>query len=268
MKFINISAYKFMAVPDPAAWQPLFKEKADALSLKGTILISPEGVNLFLAAPKEIIDEYLDWLRVNFLGDEFGRQAVIGHSDHQPFGKMVVRLTREIITMRHPTIKPSAGRAPFVSPTQLRQWLDKGVDDQGREVVLLDTRNDFEVKIGTFEGAKEFDIEKFSQFPEALKKSLKEQQEAYKDKTIVSFCTGGIRCEKAVLYMQELDIPHVYQLDGGILRYFEEVGGAHWLGECFVFDERVAVDPQLKETKIDYEGRTKKSAGANNYGQT
>ena len=135
-------------------------------------------------------------------------------------------------------------------------------------MVLLDTRNDFEVKIGTFEGAKEFDIEKFSQFPDALKKSLREQQESYKDKTIVSFCTGGIRCEKAVLYMQELEIPHVYQLDGGILRYFEEVGGAHWQGECFVFDERVAVDPQLKETKIDYEGRTKKSAGANNYGQT
>ncbi|MBK8221389.1 MAG: sulfurtransferase [Candidatus Obscuribacter sp.] len=263
MQIVNISAYKFQAVADPANWQPIFKAEADRLGLKGTILLSPEGINLFLAAPQDTLDQFMTFLRQDiYLGDDFGRQAVVGYSNHQPFGKMVVRLVKEIITMRHPTINPSGQRAPAVSPEKLKEWLDRGHDDEGRPVVMLDTRNAFEVAIGTFENAQHFNIERFSQFPDALKEDLAKESESarsLKEKTVVSFCTGGIRCEKAALFMQELQLPRVYQLDGGILRYFEKVGGAHYQGECFVFDERVALDPSLKETVKDYEGRTKKS---------
>ncbi|MBX9723504.1 MAG: hypothetical protein K2X81_19015, partial [Candidatus Obscuribacterales bacterium] len=147
-------------------------------------------------------------------------------------------------TMRHPMIRPADHRAPSIKAKTLAKWLDQGHDDEGREIVLLDTRNAFEVAIGTFEGAVDFDIERFSQFPDALKTS--NQEEPLHEKTIVSFCTGGIRCEKAALFMQELGLPKVYQLDGGILRYFEEVGGEHWRGDCFVFDERIALKPNLQ----------------------
>jgi UPF0176 protein len=125
--------------------------------------------------------------------------------------------------------------------------LDQGHDDEGRELVLLDTRNDFEVEMGTFENALNLNIEKFSDFPDAIASTMKVES-SLKQKTIVSFCTGGIRCEKAALYLQEKGHPKVFQLDGGILRYFEDVGGAHWHGECFVFDERVSLDPGLKES--------------------
>jgi UPF0176 protein len=120
----------------------------------------------------------------------------------------------------------------------------------------MDTRNAFEVAMGTFAGAIDFDIERFSEFPEAVAKACADEHLNLKDKTIVSFCTGGIRCEKAALYLKEIDVNNVYQLDGGILRYFEEAGGAHWGGECFVFDERVAVDTSLQPTQKHYEGRT------------
>ena len=156
--------------------------------------------------------------------------------------------------MRHPTIVPESKRAPFVDPATLKTWLDRGYDDNGRPVVMMDTRNSFEVAMGTFDGALNFDIEKFSQFPQAIQASLNERADL-KEKTIVSFCTGGIRCEKAALYMHEIDMPYVYQLHGGILGYFEHVGGAHWSGECFVFDERVALDSTLQPTVHSYPGR-------------
>ncbi|MFM1827292.1 MAG: hypothetical protein RLY67_673, partial [Pseudomonadota bacterium] len=106
---------------------------------------------------------------------------------------------------------------------------------------MLDTRNAFEVDLGHFENAIDWRIEKFTQFPQALQDHLDELE----GKTVVSYCTGGIRCEKAALFMQSLGLKHVYQLEGGILKYFEEVGGDHWHGDCFVFDERVGLDPSL-----------------------
>ena len=112
---------------------------------------------------------------------------------------------------------------------------------------MLDTRNTYETDIGSFEGAIKLEIERFSEFPEAVRKQL-EEDKGLKNKTVVSFCTGGIRCEKAVLLMNEMDMPRAYQLEGGILKYFEKTGGKHWDGECFVFDDRVAVDKSLNET--------------------
>ncbi|MCC6981166.1 MAG: sulfurtransferase, partial [Candidatus Melainabacteria bacterium] len=246
---VNIAAYKFVGIPEPAQWQPVIKERCDQLHLKGTVLLATEGINLFLAGKREKIEEFLQFLQNDPI---FGaRFAVLdikeSFSSNQPFKKMVVRIANEIITMRHPMIRPEDSRAPHVDAATLRKWLDQGHDDEGRELVLLDTRNDFEVEMGTFENALNLNIEKFSDFPDAIASTMRVES-SLKQKTIVSFCTGGIRCEKAALYLQEKGHPKVFQLDGGILRYFEDVGGAHWHGECFVFDERVSLDPGLKES--------------------
>jgi UPF0176 protein len=128
-----------------------------------------------------------------------------------------------------------------VAPATVRRWLDQGHDDEGRPVVTLDTRNAFEVDEGTFVGAIDWRISKFTEFPHALRAHKDQLQ----NKTIVSFCTGGIRCEKAAILMREEGLDHVYQLEGGILKYFEETDGAHYTGNCFVFDERIALQPDL-----------------------
>ena len=138
-------------------------------------------------------------------------------------------------------IRPAAGRAPSVDPATLRRWLDQGHDDEGREVVTLDTRNAFEVDAGTFDNAIDWRIDKFTEFPPALRAHKAELQ----DKTVVSFCTGGIRCEKAASLRREEGLPQVYQLEGGILKYFELTDGAHYHGGCFVFDERRVLDTGL-----------------------
>lgn len=254
---VNIAAYKFVAIPDPHAWLDLLRERCHDLELKGTIILAPEGINLFLAGKRENINTFMEFLgsEPTFAGRFSNLPVKESFSGSKPFGRMVVRAAKEIITMRHPMIQPEAGRAPSVDAHTLKKWLDQGHDDQGRPVVMLDTRNGFEVEVGTFVGALDFGIEKFSQFPEVIKNAAADENLGLKDKTIVSFCTGGIRCEKAALYLQEIDLKHVYQLEGGILKYFEEVGGAHYQGECFVFDERVALDPQLKETVHSYPGR-------------
>jgi UPF0176 protein len=153
---------------------------------------------------------------------------------------MLVKVKREIIRMDHPAIRPESGRAPAVDPAPLRRWLDDGVDERGHEVVLVDTRNAFEVDYGSFDGALDWRIERFTQFPDAAAAAAAD----LRGKTVVSYCTGGIRCEKAAIHLRELGVD-AYQLDGGILAYFEHVGGAHWNGECFVFDEREALTPGL-----------------------
>jgi UPF0176 protein len=152
-----------------------------------------------------------------------------------------VKCKREIIRMDHPAIQPAAGRAPGVDALTLKRWLDQGHDDAGKQIVMLDTRNAFEVDEGTFEGAVDWRIDKFTQFPQALE----EHREALVGKTVVSFCTGGIRCEKAAILMREEGVADVLQLEGGILKYFETVGGAHYRGDCFVFDGRRALAPDL-----------------------
>ena len=141
----------------------------------------------------------------------------------------------------HPAIRPGAGRAPGVDAPTLKRWLDQGHDDGGRPLALLDTRNAFEVDHGTFEGAIDWRIGRFTQFPQAVR----EYGGQLAGKTVVSFCTGGIRCEKAALLMRELGVTDVLQLEGGILKYFEQVGGVHWRGDCFVFDGRTALAPDL-----------------------
>ena len=242
-QIINIAAYKFVTFDDTVAQRPRFQGLCTDLGLKGTILLSPEGINLFLAGTRESIDQFLAFLRSDpRFADVEVKESV---SEKQPFNRMLVRLKREIITMKHPLIKPELGRAPAVEATTLKRWLDQGHDDQGKPVVMLDTRNAFEVDVGTFENTIDYRIEKFSEFPAIIER----EKESLNDKTIVTFCTGGIRCEKAAIHMKNIGYESVYQLEGGILKYFEEVGGAHYQGDCFVFDHRTALNPQLQETE-------------------
>lgn len=236
---LNISAYQFVALPDAADLCPLLLERALALQLKGTILLAEEGINLFLAGPREAVHDFVTQLQSD---PRFaGIAPKESWSARQPFKKMLVKVKREIIRMDHPTIRPAAGRAPAVTAATVKRWLDAGVDDSGRPVVTLDTRNDFEVDHGTFTGAIDWRISKFTEFPQALL----DHKASLQDKTVVSFCTGGIRCEKAAILMREVGLEHVYQLEGGILKYFEEVGSAHYQGNCFVFDERRTLGADL-----------------------
>ncbi len=237
---VNIAAYKFVTFDDTAEQRPIFLDKCNALSLKGTILLSPEGINLFLAGTRHDIDSFLAWLRSDARFADLEVKESL--SDDQPFNKMLVKLKREIITMKHPLIKPELGRAPVVEAHTLKRWLDQGHDDDGKPVIMMDTRNDFEVDVGTFDNTLDYRITKFSEFPDVVAA----HREELKDKTVVTFCTGGIRCEKAAIYMKDVGYDSVYQLEGGILKYFEEVGGAHYTGDCFVFDQRTALNPQLE----------------------
>jgi len=236
---INIAAYKFITLDADHCMQQQFLEHCTRLALKGTVLLSPEGINLFIAGTRDATDALLIWIRSDpQLADLEVKESC---SAVQPFKRMLVKLKPEIITMRHPLIKPELGRAPSVAAAKLKQWLDAGHDDHGLPVVMLDTRNGFEVEVGSFDNAIDYDIEKFSEFPE----KIAQQHDALAGKTIVTFCTGGIRCEKAAVYMQEIGFENVYQLEGGILKYFEEVGSAHYSKNCFVFDDRRAVDAEL-----------------------
>lgn len=239
MSIVNIAAYKFVTLDDIATLRPALLERCNALDLRGTILLAPEGINLFLAGSRESIDAFLAGLRADARFADLEVKESL--SDDQPFRRMLVRQKKEIITMKMPVIKPADGRAPGVDPATLKRWLDAGQDDEGRPVVMLDTRNDFEVDVGTFDNAVDYRLTKFSEFPDVIAAHRAD----FEGKTIVSFCTGGIRCEKAAIYMRDIGLEHTYQLDGGILKYFEDVGGAHYQGDCFVFDYRTALTPDL-----------------------
>ncbi|WP_133650658.1 sulfurtransferase [Paraburkholderia flava] len=246
MSIVNLAAYYFVTLDATAEWRPLVAERCASLGLRGTILLAPEGINLFVAGEPDNAHAFIDYLRHDplFEGKFATLQFKESLSDKQPFRRMLVKLKREIITMKKPAIRPELGRAPAVDAPTLKAWLDRGHDDAGRPVVMLDTRNAFEVDVGTFDNALDYRITKFSEFPAVIDA----HREDLEGKTVVSFCTGGIRCEKAAIHMKEVGIENVYQLEGGILKYFEEVGGAHYHGECFVFDYRTALNPQLEPT--------------------
>lgn len=246
---LNISAYKFVTLPDAAPLRDQALARCQASGLKGTILLAEEGINLFLAGPEPAVRDFLAWLRADpRFADLVPKES---WSDAVPFHKMLVKVKNEIIRMNHPTIRPDvegpAGRAPAVDALTLKRWLDQGHDDEGRDVVTLDTRNGFEVDAGSFEGAIDWRLGKFSEFPDQVLAHKTELQ----GKTVVSFCTGGIRCEKAVHWMRAEGIARALQLDGGILGYFEAVGGAGYEGRCFVFDERIALDAGLRALADD-----------------
>ena len=233
---VNIAAYKFITFDNTEEMRPQYQELCKELGLKGTILLTPEGINLFLSGPRSQIDRFLAWLRSDARFADI--EVKESYSEEQSHKRMLVKIKKEIITMRMPLIKPELGRAPAVAPATLKRWLDQGHDDNGKPVVMVDTRNAFEVDVGTFDNTIDYRIAKFTEFPEVIAAN----KDALADKTVVTFCTGGIRCEKAAIHMQNIGYDSVYQLEGGILKYFEDVGGAHYTGDCFVFDYRTALN--------------------------
>ena len=239
MTILNIAAYRFVSLTDLPTLQSAICQALESSEIKGTVLLAEEGINLFLAGEAEEVNGFMAWLRTD---SRFaGLAAKESWSDTQPFKKRLVKIKPEIIRMNHPAIQPAGGRAPAVDAITLKRWLDQGHDDNGQAVVTLDTRNAFEADCGTFAGAIDWRIDKFTEFPDALKAHQADLQ----GKTVVSFCTGGIRCEKAAILMREAGLTDVFQLEGGILTYFEQVGQAHYHGGCFVFDDRRVVDAAL-----------------------
>jgi len=238
---VNTAAYHFTAIDDPQALCARLQAAAEAASLRGTVLVAGEGVNLFLAGPADGIDAFYAALAQDPRFQELRVKRSV--SEHQPFARLKAKVKDEIISFRRDDGQPLAyPRAPSVDPATVQRWLRQGHDDRGRPVVMLDTRNLQEVEHGTFKDALVLPIQRFTELPQALAP----HREALRDSTVVSFCTGGIRCEKAALWMVNDGMDNVLQLDGGILGYFEQVGGEGYEGRCFVFDERVALDAELK----------------------
>ncbi len=229
--------YLFVRIPDFEAIQPKLLAFCRGQEIKGTLLLAEEGINGTVAGTREGIDALLNYLK----SDE--RLAGIEHkealSDDLPFHRMKVKLKKEIVTMGQPNIKPIDTAEVRVEP---KDW-NALISDP--EVLVLDTRNDYEIQIGTFKNAISPDTTNFREFPDYVKDKL----DPAKNKKVAMFCTGGIRCEKACAYMKEQGFDEVYQLNGGILKYLEEVESEEslWEGECFVFDSRVSVDHELAE---------------------
>ncbi len=236
----NLAAYHFVPIDAPAELVQRVRDYCSEAGLLGTVLVAPEGINCFLAASAEAIAAFVEWI----VSDPRFASMPVKLSDSQaaPFRRLRVKLKREIITFRRDGIDPLTARAPTVSPATLARWLAQGHDDSGRALQLLDTRNAQEVQHGTFEGALTLPIQCFTELPDALEP----HRESLQDKTIISFCTGGVRCEKSALWMRDAGYGDVLQLDGGILGYFEQIGGFGYRDRCFVFDDRIALDPQLR----------------------
>ncbi len=235
---LNIATYRFVAIDDPAALRAALLPRAQALDVKGTILLAPEGINAFLAGAETAVRSFLAWL------DDDARFANLSikesWSDSVPFARFKIKIKQEIVTFRQPRLNPVANPAPAMTAIELKRRLDAGDD-----IVLLDTRNDVEVAKGTFKNAVFWGNKNFTEFADVARLRV----EGLRGKTVVSFCTGGIRCEKAAPFLQSLGAENVFQLRGGILRYFEDVGRDHFDGDCFVFDERNAVDSNLSASK-------------------
>lgn len=234
---VNIAGYRFVDLPDRDSLRQPMIDACASSQLRGTILLAHEGINFFLAGDEQGIETFLSFLDqdVRFLDIPLKRS----HTTYQPFNRMNVRLKQEIISIGMDEVKPAEFTGETIAPNEFKQWLD-----EGKSVTVLDTRNDYEIRLGTFENAVDLDITSFRAFPAAIE-ALPED---IKDTPVVMFCTGGIRCEKASVVMLEAGFKDVRQLEGGILGYFEQVGGAHWNGDCFVFDHRVALTPELEES--------------------
>lgn len=233
MPVTNAAFYHFAPVPDPVALAGRLNARLPALGVKGTVILAAEGVNGFLAGTHEAIDGALEQLRQEEPFREL--RAKVSPSTSIPFRRLSVKVKSEIVTFRQ-EVEPTA--APRVTPAELTRLLDENTD-----LVLLDTRNEYEFRLGRFRGAESLGLDKFVELPELAASRI----ESWRGKKVITYCTGGIRCEKAAPYLRSQGVD-AYQLDGGILKHLEETGGRHWDGECFVFDERIAVGPDLNPT--------------------
>jgi UPF0176 protein len=228
--------YHFTCFPSPAALKPGLMEVCASNGVKGSLLLAPEGINGTIAGTREGIDVALAAIRA-LPGCE-GLEWKESFADSMPFGRMKVKLKREIVTMGQPDVDPLARVGNYVSPTEWNALISDP------ETVVIDTRNDYEVAIGTFRGAVDPGTKAFGEFPQWWKAN----RDRLAGKRIAMFCTGGIRCEKSTNYLLGQGVNQVFHLKGGILKYLEEVPeeASLWQGQCFVFDDRVSVGHGLK----------------------
>lgn len=241
LEFLNVAGYKFEPLENLDSLIPEFQNKCDELGLKGSVYLSPNGINFSIAGTEENIDTYIQFMEEDSRFRDIPLKKT--YSETQPFRRMKVRLKKEIISLGRDDINPRELTGDYISPRELFEMYETKED-----VIVLDTRNEYETRVGLFENAVDLQLDTFRDFPSAIE-TLPEE---YKDKQIVMYCTGGIRCEKASAVMMKAGFSDVKQLEGGVLDYFKETGGAYWNGDCFVFDERVALDKELKETEYIY----------------
>ncbi len=224
----NVLYYKYVPIDDPISFRDHHQQLCDSLQLKGKVLVAKEGINGCVSGTEEDTLRYIEELRKDSRFSDV--ECKITSTSYHDFKRMIVRIRDQIVTAKFPV--DITKKAPYVEPTQLREWFD-----HHEEMVLIDARNDYESKIGKFEHAITPSLQTFSEW-----KKYVDHLHIPKNKRIITYCTGGIRCEKASAYLQEKGFTNVFQLHGGIINYGKECGNAHWQGKCFVFDDRVAID--------------------------
>jgi len=238
LPILNVATYCFAELKDLERIQELLHRKGIERGIKGSFLVTPEGINVMIAGLPEDI-----WEMHRYLGEvDPGLKDLdfkLSWSKNIPFRRYLVKIKDEVIKLGLPEIQPLKEHGDAITPENLKKWYD-----EGRDFTVLDTRNDYEVRVGTFKNAIDMKLKNFTDFPAKLEELPAET----KKKPLVMFCTGGVRCERASLVARNQGFEEVYQLEGGILRYFEKVGGDHYDGDCFVFDYRVALTPKLEES--------------------
>lgn len=229
--------YHFTRFDDPAAIKPELLDLCNSVGVQGTLLLAREGINGTIAGSRTGIDAVLTHIRALPGCDDLVWKE--SHASKPPFNRMKVRLKREIVTMGQPDVDPRARVGHYVKPADWNELI------QSPDVAVIDTRNDYEVAIGTFEGAVDPETRSFGEFPEWWEQN----KHRFHNKRIAMFCTGGIRCEKSTNYLLGQGVEDVFHLHGGILKYLEDVPASEstWDGECFVFDSRVSVGHGLAE---------------------
>lgn len=239
MKHVVLLYYKYVEIADPEQEMKAHRQLCESLNLRGRIFIGSEGINGTVAGSKEAIEAYCKSMNEHPLFR--GIQYKVSYADHNPFPKMRIKVRSEVVTLEAPVDLKNT--APRLTPEEFNKMI------QDPNVVLFDARNNYESAIGKFKNAVTPDIKLFKDLPAAL-----DQYEELKDKTVVTYCTGGIRCEKASALMREKGFKDVYQLDGGIVTYAEQFPDGAWEGDCFVFDDRMKVSfkdhPELLGTCI------------------
>ena len=234
-EIIIASFYKFVPLIDFEMMREPILNKMHEIGIKGTVILAQEGVNGGFAGSREQMDVFYQFLHSDSRFADLNFKETF--DEKNPFDKAKVKLRKEIVSMGISGVQPSINSGTYLDPKQWHELI------QDPEVILLDTRNDYEYELGTFKNAINPNIENFREFPEYVEKNLGDK----KDKKIAMFCTGGIRCEKTTAFMKEQGFQHVYQLHDGILNYIEAIpeNESLWEGQCFVFDDRVAVDQKL-----------------------
>jgi len=240
-KIVVCAIYRFVSLPDFEALRDPLLALMEESRIRGTLLLAQEGINGTVSGEQAAIDRLLSWLKQDDRFQDISTK--FSYDEVQPFYRTKVKLKKEIVTMGVEGIDPNQVVGTYVKP---KDWNDLISDP---EVLLVDTRNDYEVSIGTFEGAINPRTETFREFPDYVKENL----DPGEHKKVAMFCTGGIRCEKSTAYLKEQGFEEVYHLEGGILKYLEEVDESEslWKGECFVFDNRVAVNHKLEKGEYD-----------------